>query len=274
MKSTILISGAVSLAACLLSGCRQSSSTSNESPKSISDTAAPTSANTASIPATASDTAPAQPITPPTPSPTTSATPPAASASALTDNQAPADAATVGNAALEPASQFAATAAAQPDKVAASIGSELAAKAKSLTQSAAGNSDLKSQVAGALHSLSAGKDASALSSLFQGAKQSSLTPPQMQLAKDVGNLASAYVVQRNFSSLDGAQGDVATIVNSLRKGEVVPAVPALKSLSQNAALTSQQKDLLGTLADQYAPGLKNASDSLKQGLQGLQGLTK
>jgi hypothetical protein len=196
------------------------------------------------------------------------------SAPALTDNQTPADAATVGNAAADSASQFAATAAAQPDKVAASIGSELAAKAKSLTQSAAGNSDLKSQVAGALHSLSAGKDASALSSLFQGAKQSSLTPPQMQLAKDVGNLASAYVVQRNFSSLDGAQGDVATIVNSLRKGEVVPAVPALKSLSQNAALTSQQKDLLGTLADQYAPGLKNASDSLKQGLQGLQGLTK
>jgi hypothetical protein len=171
-------------------------------------------------------------------------------------------------------SQFATTAGAQTDKVAASIGSELAAKARSLTQSAAGNSDLKTQVAGALQSLSAGKDASALGSLFQQAKQANLTPQQTQLAKDMGNLASAYVVQRNFSSLDGAQGDVATIVNSLRKGSVAPAVPALQSLAQNASLTSQQKDLLGTLADQYAPGLKKTSDSLKQGLQSLQGLTK
>jgi len=180
----------------------------------------------------------------------------------------------VKNAAVEPVSQFATTAASQTDKVAASIGGELAAKAKSLTQSSGANPELKTQVASALQSLSAGKDASALTALFQQAKQANLTSQQTQLVKEVGNLASAYVVQRNFSSLDGAQGDVATIVNSLRKGSVVPAVPALQSLAQNASLTGQQKDLLGTLADQYAPGLKKTSDSLKQGLQSLQGLTK
>jgi hypothetical protein len=32
-------------------------------------------------------------------------------------------------------------------------------------------------------------------------------------------LCRLYVVQKNFSSLDGAQGDVATIVNSLRSGK-------------------------------------------------------
>ena len=94
------------------------------------------------------------------------------------------------------------------------------------------------------------------------------------MAKDVGNLASAYVVQRNFSSLDGAQGDVATIVNSLRQGTITPALPALQSLGQNASLTPRQKDLIATLAEQYAPGLKKASDSLSKGLQSLQGLTK
>jgi hypothetical protein len=275
MKPTILISAAITLAACLLSGCGESSSTSNESAKGTSGTAPATTVNTASAPATVPATAPAQVTTTATPASTAPATPPSAvPAAALTDGQTPTTptpdgSATVKNATVEPVSQFATTAAAQTDKVAASIGSELAAKAKSLTQSAAGNSELKTQVAGALQSLSTGKDASALTSLFQQAKQANLTPQQTQLSKEVGTLASAYVVQRNFSSLDGAQGDVATIVNSLRKGAVVPAVPALRSLAQNAALTSQQKDLLGTLADQYAPGLKNASDSLKQGLQGL-----
>ncbi|HTL18448.1 MAG TPA: hypothetical protein VL793_14525 [Patescibacteria group bacterium] len=154
------------------------------------------------------------------------------------------------------------------------MGSDLVAKARSLTQSAAGNTELKTQVSGALQSLSAGKDASALTSLFQQAKQANLTPQQSQLVKDVSNLASAYVVQRNFSSVDNGQGDVATIVNSLRQGSITPALPALKSLAQNASLTPKQKDLLGTLADQYAPGLKKASDSLKQGLQSIPGFGK
>jgi hypothetical protein len=33
-------------------------------------------------------------------------------------------------------------------------------------------------------------------------------------------LGRLYVVQKNFSSRDGAQGDVATIVNSLRSGKL------------------------------------------------------
>ena len=270
----IVLSVVLATASCVfLSGCGNSSSTTADNAKS---TATPDAANNAaSKPATGDAASPTQAAT----------TPPPASEpvnlTATTSNSAPADsqAATATAApdaagAVEQVSQFATTAAAQPDKVAASIGSELAEKTKSLAQSAAGNSELKSRVAGALASLSSGKDASALSSLFQEAKQANLTSQQTQLAKDVGNLASAYVVQRNFSSLDGAQGDVATIVNSLRKGSVTQAVPALQSLAQNASLTSQQKDLLGTLADQYAPGLKKTSDSLKQGLQGLQGLTK
>ena len=207
---------------------------------------------------------------PTAPTPTPDNSQPAATAPTPAPDQSAASAAT----SAEPVAQFATTAAAQTDTVAASIGSELAAKAKSLTQSAGGNTELKTKLAGAMQSLSAGKDASALGTLFQQAKQSTLTPQQTQLVKDVGNLASAYVVQRNFSSLDGAQGDVATVVNSLRKGSVVPAVPALQSLAQNASLTAQQKDLLGTLADQYAPGLMKGTSSLRHGLQGLQGLTK
>jgi hypothetical protein len=144
-----------------------------------------------------------------------------------------------------------------------------------LAESATGNSDLKTKVASALQSISSGKEeSSGLGTLFQQAKQANLTPQQTQLVKEVSNLASAYVVQKNFSSVDGAQGDVANIVNALRRGSITPALPALQSLAQNASLTAQQKDLLGTLAGQYAPGLKKAGDSLKQGLQSLQGLGK
>ena len=253
--------GAIILAACFLTGCGQSSSTSTSS--------SPPSAPSAPVPAN-SPTAPTP--EPAAPAATTAAantqTPPAAPVAAPVDADSPQDALSA------PATQFAAAAAAQPDAQAASIGSELASKAKSLAQSAGTSPDLKSRLGSALQSLSAGKDASALGTIFQQAKQANLTPQQTQLVKDVGNLASAYVVQRNFSTVDGAQGDVATIVNSLRKGSVAQALPSLKSLAQNASLTSQQKDLLGTLADQYAPGLMKASGSLKQGLQSLQGLSK
>ncbi len=267
------------MVAWLSSGCGKSTSDSNESAKST-----PASTATGTQNAQAPPTAPTPPASPVAPSPPAQANIPAAPATPATPAMAaaqppavtpvPDQSASVKNAAVESVSQFATTASARTDKVAASIGSELAAKAQSLTQSAANNPQLKTQLAGALQSLSAGKDASALGTLFQQAKQANLTPQQTQLVKDVGNLASAYVVQRNFSSLDGAQGDVATIVNSLRQGSIMPAVPALQSLAQNASLTPQQKDLLGTLADQYAPGLKKTSDSLKQGLQSLQGVTK
>lgn len=65
---------------------------------------------------------------------------------------------------------------------------------------------------------------------------------------------------------------MATIVNSLRKGEVASAVPAIQKISQNANLTAPQKQLIGSLADNYAPGLKKAADSLQQGLKGIQAL--
>src|SRR5581483_7345203 len=249
MKPMTFISGGLTVAACLLSGCGKSSSNSSDAANNAQSPAP------ASAPASPAPNAPRSALPAPvveTPQPVAGTVPPTI---ATTTATAPA--------AAEPVSQFATTAAAQTDKVAASIGSELADKASSLTRSTQADPELKSQVSSALQSLSAGKDASALTTLFQQAKQSNLTPQQTQLVKDVGHLASAYVVQRNFSSVDGAQGDVATIVNSLRKGSITPAVPALQSLAQNASLTPQQKDLLGTVAEQYAPGLKKASDSLK-----------
>jgi hypothetical protein len=275
MKLTIVNSGATFIvAACFLSGCGQSSSNSNDTAQK-STPAAPPASESQPVTSPAPTAVPAADTTPaPSPAPVSAAVDNSTPATTPPPVATPESATTASDALAAPVSQFAAAAAAQPDKQAASIASELTDKAKSLAASAAGNPSLKAGVGSALQSLSAGKDSSALGTLYQQAKQANLTPQQTQLVKDVGNLASAYVVQRNFSSVDGAQGDVATIVNSLRKGSITPAVPALQSLAQNATLTPQQKDVLGTLAGQYAPGLKKATDSLKQGLQGLQGLTK
>lgn len=169
-------------------------------------------------------------------------------------------------------SQFATAAAAQPDKLLGSIGGDLVDKAKSLGQSLAANAAVKSQLDTALKSLVGGQDSEALGTAFQVMQAANLTTQQVQLAKEVGNLASAYVVQKNFAALDGAKGDVATIVNSLRKGEITPAIPAIQNVAQNANLTAAQKQLIGSLADKYAPGMKKAADSLQKGLQGLQNL--
>jgi len=218
----------------------------------------------AKTPATDSNPVPVAPAaqsvkentTPVTPAVTTPAAPPAVKA-AVTDLS----------------NQFAQAAAAQTDKLLGSSGGDLAGKVKSLSQSLGVNDTLKSQLDGALQSLTAGKDSTALGQVFQVAQAATnLTPQQQQLAKDVGNLTSAYVVQKNFSSLDGAQGDVASVVNALRQGNITAAVPPLQKVAQNAGLTPSQKELVNSLAEQYAPGLKKAAGSLQQGIKSLPSL--
>jgi hypothetical protein len=253
--------------AVLLCGCGQSkpagSGPTAENP--------PAAQAEATKPATASPAAAAEPARPPANPPQAAASPetagaaPAAAASAAPGAPAPAPAA-------DAAAQLVTTAKAQGDTTLASIGSQLADKTKALTQSAGANDTVNTQVDSSMKSLAAGNDVSGLTGLFQAAKGVNLTPQQTQLAKDVGNLASAYVVQKNFSNLPGAQSDVATIVSSLRQGELTPALPALKKVAQNANLTSQQKQLVSSLADHYAPGLTKASGTLQQGLKSLENL--
>jgi hypothetical protein len=170
------------------------------------------------------------------------------------------------------ASKFLDMAKAQGDNVLSSIGQDLAAKAKSLSDSSGGNESVKTNLDSSLTAMLNGKDTEALTPAFQVAQGINLTAPQIQLAKDVGNLASAFVVQRNFSSLSGAQGDVASLVSSLRNGEYAAALPPLQKIMSNASLTTPQKQLVGSLADKYAPSLKQAAGTLQQGIQTLQGL--
>jgi hypothetical protein len=187
---------------------------------------------------------------------------------------APKTVAAVKAAASEMSSQFVEMAKSQSDKVLGSIATDLKEKVTALAASTGTNSAVKSQVDSSLQSLMSGKESAGLGTLYQAAQTAGLTPQQVGLAKEVGNLASAFVVQKNFASLDGAQGDVATLVNSLRKGDLTTSVQALQKVGQSANLTSAQKDVIGSLANQYAPGLKKAADSVQQGLQGLKGLGK
>ncbi|HEU6448831.1 MAG TPA: hypothetical protein VFV23_10390 [Verrucomicrobiae bacterium] len=136
-----------------------------------------------------------------------------------------------------------------------SLGSLLTDKAKSFAGSLAGNSAVKGKVDDVLKSLLGDKDSAALNSALQLAGAAKLTPQQTDLAKQVGNVASAYVVQKNFSKLEGAQGDVSSLVNSLRDGKLTSAVTPLKNIAQNNHLTDGQKQLVKTLMDKYAPGL-------------------
>ena len=143
------------------------------------------------------------------------------------------------------------------------IASELAGKAQSLGSAAGTNTAVTGGLNSTLSALAGGQDSAALASAFKLASAAKLTPEQLGLAKQVGNLASAYVVQKNFAALDGAQGDVATIVSSLRSGKIQPALPALKNVAASAKLTDTQKQLITTIADKYAPGLGKASGAVE-----------
>ena len=120
--------------------------------------------------------------------------------------------------------------------------------------------------------MASGKSAESLSSL-QKLGAAKLTPEQTKLAADVYHIGTAYVIQKNFASLDGAQSDVAKAVNSLRKGETLAAIPAIQSIAQNAKLTAPQKELIQSVATQYAPGVEKVGNALK-GLGSLPGFGK
>jgi hypothetical protein len=143
-----------------------------------------------------------------------------------------------------------------------SLGSELGTKASALNQSLDGNPKAQGQLQGALSSLLGGSGGQSLGGL-QKLTEAKFTSEQTSMAKDVYHVGSAYVVQKNFGSLEGSQSDVAQVVTSLRKGSLIQSLPALKRIGQNAKLTQPQKDLVSSLTDQYAPGLKKAGDSLK-----------
>ncbi len=258
MKNIILSSCGLLIVTSLLGGCGQSKPTAPAAEQQPSSTPPASTSAAAPAPSAPAPAAPAQPAA-------ATETPPVAPAAT-----APIEAAKTADA--DATSQFAAAAKAQGDNVAAGIGSDLADKVKTLTQSAAGNEALKSQLSGSMQSLAGGNDAGGLATLYQAAQGAGLTPSQVQLAKEVGNLASAYVVQKNFASLQGAQGDVATIVNSLRQGQITPAVPALQKVAQNASLTPTQKQLVASIAEKYAPGLTKTAGALQQGLQSIPGL--
>ena len=171
-----------------------------------------------------------------------------------------------GQADAGPAGQFLDQAKSAPDSQLAPIATELTGKVQGL-ESAVGGAAAKSKLDGVLKSLTGGLDSEALTSAFSLVKSAKLTPEQLDLAKQVGNLTSAYVVQKNFSSLDGAKGDVDSIVNSLRAGKIKDVLAPLKNIAQNAKLTDVQKQLVTSIADKYAPGLSKvtgAADKLKK----------
>jgi hypothetical protein len=166
------------------------------------------------------------------------------------------------SAATELTTQFVAQAKAATDSKLGEIASELTAKMQSLTAAVGTNAAVKSSLESTLQSLTSGLDANALSSAFKVAEAAKFTPEQLTLAKEFGNLASAFVVQKNFAALEGAQGDVATIVKSLRSGQITAAIPSLKNVATNAHLTDSQKQLVTTIADKYAPGWKTAAGAV------------
>jgi hypothetical protein len=154
-----------------------------------------------------------------------------------------------------------------------SLGGTLTTKAQSLNTSLAGNTGAQGLLQNGLSSLLSGNGANSLGT-FAKLSAAKLTPEQTKLAKEVGNVGSAYIVQKNFSSLEGAQGDVAQIVNSLRKGTPTAAIPSIQNVAQNAKLTPAQKEVATSLVNQYVPGAKKVGDLLGGGLKSFPGFGK
>ena len=213
---------------------------------------------------------PATPPTPPTPAVDLAVTAP--NTTAATD-ATPAKVAVPSSPATDLVGQLLAAPGLKSDEVLGSVARDLGSKAAGLGTSLASQPAVKEQLDSALKSLASGRELAALD-LMSKVSQAKLTPEQTRVATQVKDLATAYVVQRNFGALEGAQGDVAQIVSGLRKGEVVTVVPAVQKVLDNAKLTGPQRQLLTDVADRYAPGFKNVSETVSQGLKSIKGLGK
>lgn len=110
--------------------------------------------------------------------------------------------------------------------------------------------------------------------VLQKLGNASLTPAQTQSLKQVGQLASAYLVQDNFAGIAGLEGDVGSLVQALRTGDYTAAIAPLQKLSQSNKLTQGQKDLVLGIADRYAPSVRKAGAAVKQGLDVLNSFKK
>lgn len=159
--------------------------------------------------------------------------------------------------------------AAKKDPTLQSIGSELVKSAQDLAK----DQVLKGQLDPVLENLGLGNGPQTLA-VLQKLGNASLTPAQTQSLKQFGQLASAYLVQDNFSGIAGLEGDVGSLVQALRTGDYTGAITPLQKLSQSNKLTQGQKDLVLGIADRYAPSVRKAGAAVKQGLDVLNSFKK
>jgi len=164
--------------------------------------------------------------------------------------------------------QFMASLPSSSDATLNEIGQEIATRLGATTESFQGEQGLQDQLTGAVESLLGGQDAEAVG-LFGKLGEAKLTPEQKTVYDDLKNSVSAFVVQRNFSSLSDSTTEVGKIVTALRGGDTATALVQLKEVSSKANLTPQQSELLSGLVDQYTPGLKDAGKAAAEGIKSL-----
>jgi len=159
------------------------------------------------------------------------------------------------------------------DSLLKNISTDLGARVSKLGDSLQANETVKAQLHSAMESLLGKKDSEAVGT-FGKLTESKLTPEQTTLAKEVYNAAAALVTQRNFSSLEGMNSEVGSLVNSVWKGNYTEALPPLQKIWTKATLTESQKNLLGTTFDKVAPGWRDSAAKLQQGTDLLKKFTK
>lgn len=161
---------------------------------------------------------------------------------------------------------------AQGDPVLRDIGRDLKSAVEKIGETLTGSAPLKEKLDQVLQGVTAGQEGNAIESFQQVAKQvadAQLTPEQTGLVKRIGEVLSAFVVQKKLGGLEGSENEVGQIVSALRNGEPAAAIPYLQKVASNARLTEEQKQMLSGLVEQYAPSVQGAIKSLQENLKGL-----
>ncbi|HEX5219587.1 MAG TPA: hypothetical protein VFZ59_08460 [Verrucomicrobiae bacterium] len=160
------------------------------------------------------------------------------------------------------------------DALLKNISTDLQGRVSKLATSLSDNAAVKEQLNSAVQALLGNKDIDAIAGL-NALTSAKLTPEQTTMVKDVYNAGAALVTQRNFSSIEGMNTDVARLATSVWKGNYTEALTPLQKLYSQATLTAPQKELLSATYDKYMPaGWKDAAGTVQKGLDTLKQFSK
>ena len=131
------------------------------------------------------------------------------------------------------------------DELLKSLSEKVQAEIADLSASFTGNEPAMKdgKVESVVEAVGSGNDAKALEEMHKVSEQD-LTAAQQKKVDEFKSSVTAFIVQRNFSSVEGGKTEVNRAVQAISEGRTEAGIAELEKLQTKVTLTSEQKELI------------------------------